>query len=147
MDLVTKYLDLLIQFALRARKYHIIHIAERGAHLRLKKAMSKGQNYINSIVESLTRVDQVYRSLSLQHRQLDSEWVTDIWQSLLEGYDNLQTIPPENSNKHSLTWLGGELLLLLLHLLTLQQEDVKVGIGIMKLLPKLIKHQPRGSYQ
>jgi len=60
---------------------------------KLKDVQEKMNSYLVSMVESLAAVDEVYtRSLlGLPNH----EWATEVWYTLLDGYDNLKDLNPE----------------------------------------------------
>lgn len=93
MHLEDKFLDLSGQVILMGNQLITIHSKSGQCISKLNDVHKKMNSYLVSIVESLAAVDQVYTRSLLG---LPShEWATDLWHTLLDGYENLRDLNPE----------------------------------------------------
>jgi hypothetical protein len=93
MHLADKFLDLSGQAIVMGDQQNTTLSKSGHCISKLKDVQAKMNSYLVSMVESLAAVDDVYtRSLlGLPNH----EWSTELWHTLLDGYDNLRDLSPE----------------------------------------------------
>ncbi|MCJ1409158.1 hypothetical protein MMC19_003236 [Ptychographa xylographoides] len=93
MHLVDKVLDLSGQLLVMGHQQNTILSKSRQCNSKVKDVVAKLNGSLVSMVESLATVDDLYTRSLLG---LPShEWATELWHTLLDGYNNLKDVSPE----------------------------------------------------